>query len=145
MNLQPNGFFVLTRGRCVTLREIKFRPQKFEKSTTHTVTKNVGVRKAHGLLFMGDNFKTTLKSGKDCCEYSHFQWTLQRDSTPLIHMCFACVFRPAGSVKWDACAQVRPRHNSRMFAISSLHFSFQRQIVMLARQHGVNSSWKSVT
>ena len=30
----------------------------------------------------------------------------------LIHMRFACVFRPAGSVKWDACAQVRPRHNS---------------------------------
>ena len=68
----------------------------------------------------------------------------------LIYMSFACVSRPPGSVKWDACAQVRPRHNSaplqeRMFAISLLHFSVESQIVMLARQHGVNSSWKSVT
>ena len=31
---------------------------------THNVTKNVGVCKAHGPLFMGDNFKTTLKAGK---------------------------------------------------------------------------------
>ena len=97
MNLQPNGFFVLTRGRCVKLREIKFWPQKFEKSTTHTVTKNVGVRKAHGLLFMGDNSKTTLKNGKYCREYSHFQWTLQRDSTPAYTHVF-CLCVPAGRI-----------------------------------------------
>ena len=36
----------------MTLRETKFQLQKFEKSTMYTVTKNVGVRKAHGLLFV---------------------------------------------------------------------------------------------
>ena len=81
----------------MTSRETKFRPQKFEKSTTHTVTKNVGVRKAHGLLFMGDNSKTTLKNGKDCREYSHFQWTLQRDSTPAYTHAF-CLCVPAGRI-----------------------------------------------
>ena len=70
-------------------------------------------------------------------------------TAPSLHMCFACVFRPAGSVKWEVWAHVRPRHNSvllqeRILAILSLHFSFERQIVMLGK-HSVSSSWETVT
>ena len=72
-------------------------------------------------------------------------------TAPPLHLCFACAFRPAGSLKWDTCAQVWPRHNSvllreRMLAISWLHFSFERNIVMLGnRMVFVNWSSKSVT
>ena len=44
------------------------RISKLEKSKLHTVTKNVGVRKAHRLLFIGDNSKTTLINRNDCRE-----------------------------------------------------------------------------
>ena len=71
-------------------------------------------------------------------------------TAPPLHLCFACAFRPAGSLKWDTCAQVWPRHNSvllreRMLAISWLHFSFERNIVMLGNRM-VFVNWpKSVT
>ena len=80
---------------------------------------------------MGDNFKTALKMRNIVRNIRIFKGRYNAIAPLLIHMCFICVFWPARSVKWDTCTQVRSRHNSTT-ATLLVHFSFQRQIVMLA-------------
>ena len=61
---------------------------------------------------MGDNCKTTLKSGKDYCQYLNFRWTLPYKSTPPLKCVFACMFRPAGCVNGVHIRKSDCRHNN---------------------------------